>query len=462
MKQRIDPKLPIPQLSVSAPDPPLKIDGYQDRLLRRLNELFRLMDGGGVEVEDDGTDLGHADTLNFVDPLSATLNADVGTIDVTISGSTGDTMTAVADEDIAAGQFVALFNSSGTPKCRVARSSSGQGYQADGFCKAAFSSGATATIYLPGDVNVAGGTGLTAGDVWLGTDGYATNTAPTTAGYISQQIGVAESATNVAFEPDPDILIATASSVTYGGTSQAIVITSSGTLTIPTGVTAGRLTMQAPGGGGSTRTSALGGGGGGAGETLTDFPIAVTSGASYTVTMGAAGSGAASGGGAAAGTDGGDVSIVIGSLTLTVRGGKGGASGGNGGAGGGSLGGAAGATSGGAGGNGAFGGLESTNHFGGSSGGAGASTTATNGGTGGASGGMNTGAAGGTAGSSQAGGGGGGSTTRGTGGAGGAGGSAGSDATGYGAGGGGAGGLTGSNAAGGKGAPGLLIFEFIA
>lgn len=220
MKKRIDPKLPI--APVAGDDPARELmqpDRYFDRLVRRLNELFRESDDGTIALLDEGIYLGQANALNFVgDAVTASLSSTTGTILIDASNAaTVQTISAVAVEALAAGQFVAVYDASGTPKCRIAKSSSGQGFQADGFVKDAFALGATATIYLPGQVNVAGGTGLTAGDVFLGTDGYATNTAPTTTGYISQQIGVAENATHVAFEPQPDILIAAAHATGTGG-----------------------------------------------------------------------------------------------------------------------------------------------------------------------------------------------------------------------------------------------------
>src|SRR6185312_3909089 len=186
-RKRIDPKLPIPDLQNGSPAEKelYAPDAFGDRELRRLNELFREIDGT-LSVFDEGTYLGEADGLNFVGTdVTASANSTLpGVYDVTVTGSSGggDTITATANENIAAGQFVALYDASATPKCRVAKSSSGQGFQADGFSKDAFSAGATVTVYLPGAVNVAGGTSLVAGDVWLGSDGYATVTAPTTAG----------------------------------------------------------------------------------------------------------------------------------------------------------------------------------------------------------------------------------------------------------------------------------------
>lgn len=468
MKKRIDPKLPIAPVGGDGPTLfgktvdaiwawLMRPDSFGDRLVRRLNELFREFTGT-LSIYDEGTYLGEADGVNFVGTaVAATQNTTLpGVYDVTVTASSGggDTITATAVENIAAGQFVAVYDASGTPKCRVAKSSSGQGYQADGFCKDAFLAGAVATIYLPGALNVAGGTGLTAGDVWLGTDGYATNTAPSTAGYISQQIGVAEDATKVAFEPQPDILIADAHAVGVinGGYLKTIVFTSSGTLTIPTGVTGGWITGVGGGGGGGSRTGALGGGGGGAGEKCVMQPIEVVSGAAYTVTIGAKGTGGTAG---ADGGNGGDT-IFAAAQTWTFKGGKGGkgASSSDGGAGGGLAGATAGSTA---------GAIESIAFWGGASGGTGGTSTANAGLGGGADGGMNTGTTGGASVSSQAGGGGGGSTIWGLGGNGGDGGSAGASATAshYGAGGGGAGGLTGSSNAGGDGAPGYLLFMYV-
>lgn len=179
-------------------------DSYMDRFVRRVNELFyKLSDSGGGPTITDGTTTSTSSTI-VVNGGTVSTVGDTTTITIT------ETITAEAHEAIAAGQFVAVYDDAGVAKCRVAKSSSGQGYQADGWVDAAYSASATVTIFLPGSVNSSGGTGLDAGDVWLGTDGYATSTPPTTAGYISQQIGVAESGSSVAFEPMPDILIETA------------------------------------------------------------------------------------------------------------------------------------------------------------------------------------------------------------------------------------------------------------
>lgn len=382
-----------------------------------------------------------------------------GPITINSTASGGDTITAVAVENIAAGQFVAVYDASGTPKCRVAKSSSGQGFQADGFCKAAFLATATATIYLPGAVNAAGGTGLTAGDVFLGTDGYATNTAPSTVGYISQQIGVAQSATSVAFEPQPDILIASAHAVTTGGSTTSVAITSSTTININNTIGAGWLEMVAGGGGGrsSGGGTATGGGGGGAGEYCQNFMVPLVPGETVTVTIGAGGAGGTAG---SNGSAGGTTSFACTAGTFSVLGGSGAASTNNSGAGGGPRGAAVVTATGGAG---SLGTAESPCHFGGSAGGAG-NTSGNNGGGGGGAPGYLVGGGSGIGNGSGGGGGGGGGSIWGVGGAGGAGNAAGASAasTAYGAGGGGAGGNSGVSKAGGDGAPGYVLLMYVA
>lgn len=462
-----DPKLPVPGAQRGAAEAELFAhNAIGDKLLLRLTEL--LGPDWTQSILDEGAYKGEATGLNFIGAgVTAAMSTTYpGIAEITITGGGGgatiDTLSVTASEAVSAGALINIWSSSGVFKGRNADASLGSGYEAHGWTDSAVASGATITVRFLGKNTHS--SGLSPGPVYLSTGGLATSTPATTAGYLVQEVGAAESASSFAFEWHPDILLSAGGNPTYGGTSQSIEITSSGTLNIPIGVTGGRITMVGGGGGGSTVTGAVGGGGGGAGESLIDFPVHVTSGAGYTVTIGSGGAGAASGA-SAAGTNGGDTSIVIGGLTFTVRGGKGGSSSGTGGNGGGTNGATGGAAGGGGGvgSAGVLGSAESICHFGGSSGGGGG-TSINVGGAGGASGGYNTGAAGGGAASSQSGGGGGAGTVWGLGGAGGAGGSAGTSAasTAYGAGGGGAGGLTGSAAAGGNGAPGYLLFEYVA
>lgn len=467
-KKLIDPKLPIPPTSGDDPAVPLlKPDRYLDRLQRRLWELFREFTGT-LSIYDEGTYLGEADGVNLVGTaVTASANTSLpGVYDITVTGGGGggggDTITAVAVENISAGQFVAVYDASGTPKCRIAKSSSGQGYQADGFCKAPFAAGATATIYLPGAVNTAGGSGLTAGDVFLGTNGYATNTPPTTAGYILQQVGVAEDATQVAFEPQPDILIATPGTVFTGGTTISQTFTSTTTFVVPANVSGIEITMIGGGGGGkaSTTNSAVAGGGGASGEYCIRFFIPVTPGETITITVGLGGTGGASSG--ANGSDGGTTSVSCLAGTFSVLGGAG-ATSTNGGIGGGPRGGAAGGP-GNPGGTGSMGTAETPVHFGGTGGGGPGDTASRNGGPGGAAPGYTAGGAAGSGNANGGGGGGGAASIWGLGGAGGSANAAGTSAasTAYGAGGGGGGGNNGTFRAGGDGAKGYAVIGYVA
>lgn len=150
-------------------------------------------------------------------PASETSAAEVivstgpgGTIDPTFmpAGVGVETITATASEAIAAGAFVNIWNNAGTVNVRNA-SASAAGKEAHGYCIAAFASSATATIYLTGRNTAAAGAPATAGDVYLSTTaGQCTLTAPTGAGNVAQQLGVAYGASLVQFNPGPAITLA--------------------------------------------------------------------------------------------------------------------------------------------------------------------------------------------------------------------------------------------------------------
>ena len=118
-----------------------------------------------------------------------------GEIDITFlpSGFGAETISVVASEALAEGDFVNLWNDSGTLKARKADNSNDR--PARGAVAAAFSSSATATVYV-GQKLLSGYTGLTlGGECWLGTAGRATQTAPSGDGVLSQSVGFAASAT---------------------------------------------------------------------------------------------------------------------------------------------------------------------------------------------------------------------------------------------------------------------------
>jgi hypothetical protein len=118
------------------------------------------------------------------------------------AGFGAETQTITASENLAAGDFVNIHNSTGL-KARKADASGGPSKKAHGFVLAAVTSGQPATVYY-GNINnqVAG---LTVGDEYYlshSTPGGVVNAAglPTTAGHIVQRLGVATVATEILVE----------------------------------------------------------------------------------------------------------------------------------------------------------------------------------------------------------------------------------------------------------------------
>lgn len=133
-----------------------------------------------------------------------------GTIDPSFlpPGVGVEVITLTASEAISAGAFVNIWNNAGTPNVRNANATTNK--EAHGYCIAGFSGSATATVYLTGrNAAALGGGALTAGDVYLSTtSGQCTQTPPSAAGNIVQQIGVAYSTVAVQFNPGTVFLLA--------------------------------------------------------------------------------------------------------------------------------------------------------------------------------------------------------------------------------------------------------------
>lgn len=132
-----------------------------------------------------------------------------GKLDLSVmpTGVGPDTATIAASENLAAGDLVNIHNSTGV-KARKADASGGLAKRAHGFVLSAVTSGQNALVYFEGTIS--GLSGLTEGDNMFlsATPGAATATAPSTAGHISQSIGVAISATAISFEPQRPVVIA--------------------------------------------------------------------------------------------------------------------------------------------------------------------------------------------------------------------------------------------------------------
>ncbi len=140
------------------------------------------------------------------DKLVATNSS--GVIDITLlpAGIGADTKTYPAFEDLVAGDFVNIFDDSGTKKARLAVASSNK--RAHGFVKANYATAATATIYFDSRNDVL--TGVVDGTVY-----YLSNTVPggfqtsppTTTGHILQAIGTGAGTNAISFEPDVKVVI---------------------------------------------------------------------------------------------------------------------------------------------------------------------------------------------------------------------------------------------------------------
>lgn len=122
------------------------------------------------------------------------------------SGLGAENESIIASEALSAGDFVNVYNNSGTPTCRKADATA-SAKRAHGYVLSNVSNGAMALVYTDGKNDQV--SGLTAGDVWLSAavPGRATNTAPTGSGQIVQKLGVAVSATEVNFDPQAVILL---------------------------------------------------------------------------------------------------------------------------------------------------------------------------------------------------------------------------------------------------------------
>lgn len=114
-------------------------------------------------------------------------------------GIGADTASIVASENLAAGDFVNIYNDGGTAKVRKADASTAGKY-AHGFVLEAVTSGDPALVYCEGPNTAV--TGATPGEVFLSatTAGGFTSSAPTGTGKVVQKIGVATATTNINFE----------------------------------------------------------------------------------------------------------------------------------------------------------------------------------------------------------------------------------------------------------------------
>lgn len=118
-----------------------------------------------------------------------------------------DVAVLVASENLAAGDYVNIYDNGGTPNVRKADNSNGR--DAHGFVKAAVTAASNATVYFEGPNDAL--SGLTPGArQYLDTAGGTTETPPTFSGgaTISQFLGIAVNATTINTDIDDCIGLA--------------------------------------------------------------------------------------------------------------------------------------------------------------------------------------------------------------------------------------------------------------
>lgn len=116
-----------------------------------------------------------------------------------------DAVSVTASEDLSAGDFVNIWNSTGAKVRKADATTSGK--EAHGFVLAAVASGSLANVYFEGTNTAV--TGQTPGPVFLSTTaGQATSTAPSAAGNVVQRVGFAVSSTSINFQSNDPIVLA--------------------------------------------------------------------------------------------------------------------------------------------------------------------------------------------------------------------------------------------------------------
>lgn len=163
-----------------------------------------LRNNGGTITETAAASTGGAGDADKIPQLDANGRL---TLNMMPSGLGSDTASLVASEDLAAGDFVNVWNDVGTPKIRKADASVA-GKEAHGFVLAAVLTAASGTVYFEGVNDQV--TGMVGGVVFLSAAaaGLAVATAPSASGNVVQRLGVAITATSINFEASAPIVLA--------------------------------------------------------------------------------------------------------------------------------------------------------------------------------------------------------------------------------------------------------------
>lgn len=165
-------------------------------------KFLRLINGIITEVFGIQTSAGAANAGD-VPVLDDTGRLDNSMMPVGIGA---DTAVIDASEGLGAGDWINVWNDTGTAKVRKADATTA-GKEVNGFVLSAVTSGNPATVYFEGTNTQV--TGQTPGPVYLQTTaGQGGATVPSAAGNVVQQVGVAVSATAVNFERGMPVVLA--------------------------------------------------------------------------------------------------------------------------------------------------------------------------------------------------------------------------------------------------------------
>lgn len=169
-----------------------------------MARFLDILNGVLTQINPISTSVGVGDA-NKIPQTSAS-----GKLDMTLMPAeiTAQAKTYPASEDLTAGDLVNIWVDSGTTKVRKASGTSSR--VAVAYTNSGVVTGATSTVYTEGfNTNLSG---LTPGGLcWLGAAGAVTQTPPVSgSGGVSQIVGTALSATEMEFEPNDPVTLASA------------------------------------------------------------------------------------------------------------------------------------------------------------------------------------------------------------------------------------------------------------
>lgn len=169
-------------------------------------KFIKLQDGRLVEdrIESISTTTGAPDADKLVRVGTN------GKLDPTLLpvGAGADSLSFMASENLAGGDWVTLWDDAGTVKARKADAAAA-GKEAVGFVIDAVAMGQMGTVFFEGTNTVASGlTPALRHYLSATTPGASTATPPAATGNVVQYLGIASSATSLAFEATDGVILA--------------------------------------------------------------------------------------------------------------------------------------------------------------------------------------------------------------------------------------------------------------